>query len=91
MPPKRRRSSINTAATAPLPAPPIPQPSTSKIPRRKSSGVTTSTAAARRRSSLPTVVPAKITPRNSLVEEDLPKPTPYADVLSSKVCVINES
>ena len=78
MPPKRRRSSINAAVTAPLPT--VPKPPSSKIARRKSSGVGTSAAAIRRRSSLPVVAPAKITPRNSLAEQDLPKPTPYSDV-----------
>lgn len=80
MPPKRHRSSINPA-TAPLPPPFTPSPS--KIPRRKSSVIaapsssTTTATAGRRRSNITT---AKITPRNSLAEEDIQKPTPYADV-----------
>lgn len=71
--PPRRQSSINTT-TAPLP----PQ-SPSKIPRRKSVVNTSSTTTTRRQSTLPTPT-ERITPRNSLAEEELPRETPYAAV-----------
>jgi len=90
MPPKRgHRSSLN-AATAPLP---IPETPPSKIPRRKSAiGHATSTVAAAsgttaRRTSLGNaanrvVSPGKKpTPRTSLVQDEIPKVTPRADVL----------
>lgn len=90
MPPKRgHRSSLNPA-TAPLP---IPQTPPSKIPRRKSAiGPATSTVAAAsgtttRRPSLGNAARVvspqkKATPRTTLVEEEIPKITPRADVCS---------
>src|SRR5271154_5621664 len=76
MPPKRRRSSTNTAITAPIPS--LSQPSPSRIPRRKSVTASTSATAARR-PSIPSAN-ERVTPRTSLVEDDIPKPTPHGIV-----------